>query len=123
MIELAFGVLCAAALIGLGLALVYLQGRAAKPPHPAVAALHGVVGATSLVILLAALSRPQPHDVMGAAGFGGVSAALLVLALVLGLAIGTAAWRGRRPSGALVGAHAGFAVAALVMMLALIALG
>jgi hypothetical protein len=60
---------------------------------------------------------------MGTAGFGDVSAALLVFALLLGLVIGRAAWRGRRPAGALIGAHAGAAVAGLVVLLALIALG
>ncbi len=123
MIALAFVILCAGTLIGLGLALVYLRGPGARPPHRAVPALHGAVGAAGLVVLLAALSRPQPHSVMGTAGFGGASAALLVFALLLGLAIGRAAWRGRRPAGALVGAHAGVALASLVLLLALIVLG
>jgi hypothetical protein len=123
MTELAFGILSAAGLIGLGLALRYLRGPAAPPSDPAVPALHGAVGTAGLAVLLAALNRPRLPNALGTAGFGDISAALLVLALLLGLAIALAAWRGRRPAGALVGAHAGLAIAGLVMLLALVALG
>jgi len=121
--ELAFGILCAAGLIGLGLALRYLRGAAASPAHAAIPALHGMVGTAGLAVLLAVLNRPHPPSAMGTAGFGDISAALLVLALLLGLAVALAAWRGRRPAGAVVGAHAGLAIAGLVMLLALIVLG
>ncbi len=59
----------------------------------------------------------------GPAGFGRISAALLALALVLGLGIAWASWRGQRPAGALVGAHAAVAIAGLVVLWALLALG
>ncbi len=121
--ELAFGLLCGAGLIGLALALLYLRGPGAPPPHPAIAALHGGIGAASLAVLLLALDRGQRHRAMGTAGFGRTAAALLALALVLGLSIAVAAWRRRRPAGALVGAHAGLAIAGLVMLWALLALG
>ncbi|MGC2524752.1 MAG: hypothetical protein WA417_19290, partial [Stellaceae bacterium] len=63
----------------------------------------------------------RPH--MGTAGFRTTSAALLAAALLLGLVMARAAWRRRRPAGMLVGAHAGFAIAGLVLLLALLVLG
>ena len=126
MTELAFVILCAAALIGLGLAMRYLRGltaRRARPTIGSIPAVHGAVGAAGLAVLLAARARPRPPTEMGTAGFGATSAALLGLALVLGLFIAAAMWRGRRPAGVLVGAHAGFAIAGLVVLLALIVLG
>lgn len=122
-IELGFAVLCAAALIGGLLALIYLRGPTARRPHPAVSAIHGVAGATGFALLLAALGHSRLSDAMGTAGFGPASAGLLGLALALGVAIGGAALRGRRAGGALVGAHAGFAIAGLVVLLALISFG
>jgi hypothetical protein len=47
---------------------------------------------------------------------------LLGLALLLGLVTIPAVWRRRRAAGALVGAHAGLAIAGLVMLLTLVAL-
>ena len=123
MIELAFGILCAAALLGLGLAFLYLRGPPARRPHPAVPALHGAVGVASLLVLVAARDHMRTNNAMGTAGFRSWGIGLLALALLLGLAIAWASWRGRRPAGALVGAHAGFAIAGLVMLLALIVLG
>jgi hypothetical protein len=126
MTELAFAILCAAALIGLGLAVRYMRGATARPARPTIAsipAVHGAVGAAGLAVLLATLGRPRPPTAMGTAGFGATSAALLGLALLLGLFIAATIWRGRRPAGALIGAHAGFAIAGLVVLLALIVLG
>jgi len=126
MTEFAFVILCAAALIGLGLAVRYLRGPTARPARPTIGsipAVHGAVGAAGLAVLLAALGRPRPPAAMGTAGFGATSAALLGLALFLGLFIAATIWRGRRPAGALIGAHAGFAIAGLVVLLARIVLG
>lgn len=123
MIELALGISCAAGLIGLALALLYLRGPGTRALHPAIPALHGAVGAASLAVLLLALGGGRPPGRMGTAGFGRTAAALLAAALALGLSMAVAAWRGRRPSGALVGAHAGLAIAGLVVLWALIALG
>ncbi|MGH7030948.1 MAG: hypothetical protein ACREEZ_11025, partial [Stellaceae bacterium] len=101
MIELAFGILCVAGLIGLALALLYLRGPGAPPPHSAIPAVHGGIGATSLAVLLVALARGGPRRSMGTAGFGRTAAGLLVLALALGLAIAMVSRRRRRPAGAL----------------------
>jgi hypothetical protein len=123
MITLAFEILCVAAVLGAALALVYLRGPVARAPHWAVPVLHGGFGATGLALLVAALVRGLPRTAMGTAGFGRTAAGLLSLALTLGLAIVGAAWRRRRPNGALLGAHIGFAVAGLVVLSALLALG
>jgi hypothetical protein len=122
-IELALAILCIAALIGAALAVGYMRRPAAGRARPALPACHGALGAAGLAVLLAALGRGLPRSVMGTAGFGCTSAALFVLALVLGLGIARAAWRGRRPAGALVGAHAAVAIAGLVVLSALLALG
>jgi hypothetical protein len=126
MTALAFVILCAAALIGLGLAVRYLRAPTSRPARPTIAsipAVHGAVGAAGLAVLLATRGRPRPPSAMGTAEFGAASAALLGLALLLGLFIAATIWRGRRPAGALIGAHAGFAIAGLVVLLALIVLG
>jgi len=124
MVELAFGILCAAAVPGLGLAYRRLAGSpAARPSRQIVAAFHGALGAAGLAILLAALDRARMPSTMGTAGFGAASAAILGFALVLGLAMAWRTLRGRRAAGALVGAHAGLAIAGLVVLSALVVLG
>ncbi len=122
-IELALAILCIAALIGAALAVGYLRRPAARTPPRSLPAGHGAIGAAGLAMLLAGLGRGVPRSTMGTAGFGRTSAALFALALVLGLGIAWASWRGRRPAGALVGAHAAIAIAGLVVLWALLALG
>ncbi len=121
MLDLAFLILCAAALIGGALAIAHMRGPQAKPPHRAVPLVHGILGGASFGVLIAALRRGLPQTGMGTSGFGVIAAGLLGLALVLGLALGLA-WRYRRPPGALVGAHASLAIAGFVVLLTLIAL-
>jgi hypothetical protein len=123
MLTLAFYLLCLAALVGLGLAFGHLSGRAAERPHPAIAAVHGALGAASLAFVLAALARGLPQNGMGTAGFGRLSAVLLMPVLLLGLGFGWRSWHGRRLPGALLGAHAGLAIAALLVLLAVLVLG
>jgi uncharacterized BrkB/YihY/UPF0761 family membrane protein len=121
MLGLAFALLCAAVLIGAGLAVAYLRGPQATPLHRAVPLLHGLLGGASFAVLLAALRQGLPQTGMGTSGFGTISAVLLGLALMFGLALGL---RGRyhRPPGALVGAHASLAIAGFVVLLTLFAL-
>lgn len=123
MTRLAFGILCVTALLGLALAISYLRGSSVRSRRAAVAALHGAAGAAGLAVLLAGLSAAPPQDAMGTAQFGKIGAALFAAALALGLAIAWAAWRQRRAPSALVGAHAGLAIAGLVVLMALVALG
>lgn len=120
---LSFALLCAGSVLGSALALLYLAGRARRPPRAALAAAHGLLGAAGLAVLGAALLRGLPRHGMGTEGFGRIGAGLLACALLLGLALAGSRWRRRRPPGALVGGHASLAVAALVMLLTLISLG
>ena len=117
MLRLAFGLLCVAAAFGGGLALVYLKGR---PVPSGLGVLHGWLGAASLGLLLAALRGGLPSHRMGTTGFGPIAAVMLSLALALGLLF---VLRRGRPNGAMVGAHAGLAITALVLLLTLVALG
>ncbi|MGH7046261.1 MAG: hypothetical protein ACREE2_07710 [Stellaceae bacterium] len=123
MIELAFAILCVAGLGGATLAVVHL--RAVRPAfaHARLAALHGAIGGAGLSVLLVGLDHASRPRAMGTAGFGRTSAVLFALALLLGLAIAVAQWRRRRPNGALLGVHAGLAIAGLVVLSALLALG
>lgn len=122
MLTLAFALLCGAALFGAALAIRYLAGTGAKPPPAALPPVHGTLGAAGLAVLILALRRGLPESSLDTAGFGPIAAALLGSALALGLATAPAAWRQRRPAGTLVGAHAGLAIAGLVMLLTLVAL-
>jgi hypothetical protein len=122
MLTLALVMLCAAALIGAILAVVYMR-ETETSLHWALPALHGLVGAASLAILLAAIPDLPKQTKMGTNGFAGASATLLACALVLGLSIAATVWRRRRPNGAVISVHAGFAIAGLALLLALVALG
>jgi hypothetical protein len=115
-LKLAFALLCAAAAIGAWLAIAFLR-RA--PEWPKLAAAHGATGAAGLVALAAARRRGLPQN-MGTAGFGKTAAVLLVVTLALGLYF---LLRRKRPPGAAVAVHAGLAISALVLLLALVALG
>ena len=121
MLILAFALLCGAALFGAALAICYLAQTCRAQPA-VVPAAHGLAGAAGLAVLLLALHRGLPHTSLGTGGFGPIAAVLLALALAVGLATAPAAWRRRRPSGALVAAHAGLAIVGLVMLLTLVAL-
>ena len=123
MLDLAFGLLCAAALLGTGLAILYLKGASAKPPAVSVLVAHAALGAAALVVLVVALSRGLPQTGMGTTGFGRVAGVLLALALAVGLMLAHAARQRRRPSELLVGTHAGLAIAGFVVLLTLVALG
>lgn len=122
MLPAALALLAAAAMLGGGLAVRYFRGPAAKPPAAAVRAAHAALGAAGLAVLLLALRRGLPPTQMGTGGFAATAAVLLGFALLFGLRLAMLAWRRRRPSEGLVGAHAGLAVAALVLLLAVLTL-
>jgi hypothetical protein len=122
MLTLAFSLLCGAALFGVALGVHYLAGADARKLPAALPPLHGILGAAGLACLLLALRHGLPESHFGTASFAPIAAVLLGLALAFGLAITPAAWRRRRPAEPLVGAHAGLAIAGLVMLLTLVAL-
>jgi hypothetical protein len=122
MLTAAFWVLCAASILGAGLAGLYLGPRRRRPPA-AIQALHAALGTASLALLLATLRRGLPASAMGTGGFAPAASGLLAIALALGLVLAYAAWRRRRPQEMLVGTHASLAIAALALLLAVVALG
>ncbi len=122
MLRLALFLLCAAALIGAGLAVLYVKGPQAKPPPAVIPIIHAILGAASLLAVVLAVRRGAPATGMGTAGFGATAATLLGLALGFGLRLAYLTWRRRRASEVLVGTHAGLAIAGLVLVLTLVAL-
>ena len=125
MMAFAFGILAAAALFGAVLAILYARGPEAKPIGRVVPAIHGTIAAAGLAVLIVAL-RAGPSATatrMGTASFGLFAAALIAVALAVGLVVAAHSWRGRRPPGALIGAHATLAVAGVTLLLVVVALG
>lgn len=123
MLHLAFTVLAVAALIGVGLAALYLRGPSVPRLLAALPLVHGGLGAVGLTLLIIVLRHGLPPTDNGTAGFGLIAAGFLGLALVLGLLIASVAWRGRRPGGLVVATHASVAIAGFVVLAALVALG
>ncbi len=122
MITLSFALLCAAAVLGGVLGVLFLRGAKRKPIPHAFALFHGALGASSLATLLAALHLGPPPSRMGTESFGRIAAALLALAFFLGLLFLWGTLRGKRPAETLVGLHAGLAIAAFAVLLALLVL-
>ena len=111
------------ATLGGYLSIGYLRGT---PPPAAgwmLGLVHGVVGAAGLLELVIGLDRHPPPASAGVAGFGVGAEALLGLAILLGLLVIMAAWRGKRLSGVVIGAHASVAITAIVLVSAIVALG
>jgi hypothetical protein len=125
MMDLAFGILAAAALFGAVLAILYARGPGAKPVGRAVPAIHATIGVAGLAALIVALRTGAGAAAtrMGMANFGPIAAGLIAVALLIGLVIASYAWRRKRPGGALIGAHATLAVAGVTLLLVLVALG
>lgn len=116
MLTLAFWIL--AATVAFGSALAFLHLRAAKLPPWPVGALHGLAGATGLVVLTLALQGPARGAEYGVSAFGPAAAVLVALALVMGLAVLIWARRFRRTSGLVIAIHSTIAVTAFVLLLA-----
>jgi|SRR5215469_5384135 len=123
MLHFAFSVLAVAAVIGAGLAVLYARGPSAPRPPMVVPLVHGGLGAVGIALLIAALNGGLPRADNGTGGFGLVAGVLLGLALAFGLLIAYASWRSRRPSGFVIATHASIAIAGLVVLLTLVALG
>jgi hypothetical protein len=128
MLNVAFGFLAIAASLGAYLAVGFMRaGRAGKPASGDVPAglrglglIHGSLGGAGLLVLLAALRAGVVRPAVGFAGFGQVSAWLLGIALVLGLAILGMAQARRGRVSLLLAAHATLAIAGVVVLLALV---
>ena len=123
MLDVAFGVLAAAALIGAGLAMHFARGPAVKQPHAAIPLVHAVLGTVGLALLAVVLRRGLPSTGNGTADFASIAAGFFGVALLCGLLILLAAWRRQRPRGLLVATHASLAVAGIVMLLTRVMLG
>ncbi|HEY7990783.1 MAG TPA: hypothetical protein VID77_05275 [Stellaceae bacterium] len=125
MIDLAFGILAVAALVGSGLAIVHARGPGAKIIGRTVPTIHAVIGTVGLAVLIAALrlGASAASERLGTAGFGTAAAGLVALAFLVGLLMASRAWRRKPPGGALIGIHATLAIAGVTLLLALVALG
>jgi hypothetical protein len=114
--------LIGAATIGALLAVVQLQ-HVASPPIPwYVGAVHGMIGASGTILMLAAPARAAAAA-GGAQGFRAIAAVLLVLALMAGLWIFRARVTKRPLSFGVVGVHALLAISGVVLLGAYLATG
>lgn len=114
--------LIGAATLGALLAVVQLQ-RAASPPIPwYVGAVHGTIGASGTILMLAAPARAAA-SAGGAKGFRMIAAVLLVLAMAAGLWILRSRVTRRPLSFGLVGVHALLAISGVVLLGAYLAVG
>ncbi|MDE2165442.1 MAG: hypothetical protein KGJ66_03785 [Alphaproteobacteria bacterium] len=123
MLDLAFALLSAAALIGAGLAVNFARGPTVKRSPAAIALTHAGVGVTGLILLFVVVRHGLPSIGNGTADFAAIATGFFGVALLFGLLILLAAWRRRRPSGLLVATHASLAVAGIVMLLTRVTLG
>ena len=108
--------------LGLGLAVWYLQTEGRRIPHWTLAALHGALALSGLVLLLIVLASPLPPkgEMYGAPVMGRIAAGFLVLALLTGLLPLNARLRRRRlplPS-LVIGMHATMAISGVVILAA-----
>ena len=83
-----------------------------------LAQLRGLAGAAGLVVLILALQGPARGAEYGVSAFGPAAAALVALALVMGLVVLILARRFRRTSGLVIAIHSTIAVTAFVLLLA-----
>jgi hypothetical protein len=119
MLLMAFYVLSAAVVMGLGLSLFYvglIQWRSWI-----VAALHGVIAAAGLGILVFALRGPAHGFSHGVQSFGEIAAILAAATLVFGCIFLFFPRVSRR--GWLIGAHATLGIAAYVFLSGYVLLG
>jgi hypothetical protein len=102
MLDLAFGVLSAAAVLGALLILAQQRGRAfANISMPGLGATHGLIGAVGVIVLLLGWHE---GDIFGKAGVDAL--VLLGAGLLGGLTIAALAWKRGRAPGGLIALHA-----------------
>ncbi len=105
------------ALIGLG--LIVLSQVVPPPRQPWwPGALHGLVGVVAFCLLLLGLLGPVRGVQQGAGSFGVIAAWLVAAALCGGIILTVARLRRRPPAMLVVGLHATFGVAGLVLLAA-----
>jgi hypothetical protein len=109
----------AAVALGVTLALRYLRGGRL----PVVGVVHGLMGATGLVLLVVALQGPRRGVAMGVGSFGVVAAVLFGIALTLGPFVPLLTKRVPRAAGVVLAAHASIAITAFVLFLAWTSMG
>jgi hypothetical protein len=114
LLTLAFWILATAVLLGSGLAFMHI--RAAKIPPWPVGALHGVLGASGLGVLVLALQGPTRGVQYGVSPFGPAAAFLAALALLIGLVVLLLARRFRRATAVAIAVHSTIAVTAFVLL-------
>jgi hypothetical protein len=117
MLIAAFLILALAVALGTVLAVLHLRSTAIPAAPWQLAALHGTIGVGGLCWLWLSL-RGVPRGVdQGVASFGAISAALLMVAALAGIAVMLMHWRKRR-AGVLIGLHATLAISAFVVLAA-----
>jgi hypothetical protein len=117
MLEAALFVLVFALALGATAAVLSLRARGAPGPG-AVALAHAGLALGGYALLLAALRGPARGAQSGTSSFGAIAAALLTIAVLLGLALLRQRLKRRRLPGALVGIHASVAIAGFVVLMA-----
>jgi hypothetical protein len=118
MLLLSFVLLLITASLGTALTALHLRGGPPRPPRRPLGALHGLLGVAGLAALLLALRGPPRGEAMGVGAFGRISAILLAIAVVAGLAVLIARLRYRRAPGLVIGIHATIAVSGVVILAA-----
>ena len=101
--------------------MLYLRGTIGR--KPALALVHGGIGAVGLSLLLVALQGPRRGDAMGVGSFGIMAASLFGIALAVGPAIPFLAKRFPRVTGVVIATHASLAITGFVLFLAWISIG
>lgn len=122
MLSLSFVILLAAATLGALLMALHLR-PGNPPPALAYGVLHGATATVGLATLLLALRGPPRGVAMGVGSFGRIAAALLIVALLAGLAVLALRLRARRMTGLAIGVHATIAISGIVILAAYVLVG
>jgi len=118
----AFWTVTLAVVWGAGLSFLFLNPVWRRPAW--VAAIHGIVGATGLGLLILALRTQDPRaEALGVGAFAKYAAVLLSAALILGLVIGFGPLSIRRRRGFLIAIHGTIAISGFVLFMAYRSLG